>query len=338
MPRLELSARKRVIVLQRAGYTLSEIHKRIVEEEGHYVSLRSIYRLWKKFCGHHTIADLPKNKRQRILNDKMLDMIDRLLMENDKVNARQLRDRLLDVHPELKVSLDTIKSYRKKKGWVCTRPHYCQLIRQVNKVKRLEWCLEQINNNERFENVIFSDECTVQLEQHSKLYFRKERQPRVLKQRPKHPPKVHIWGGISCRGATKIVIFTGTMNAIRYGNILSASLLPFITECYPEGHRFQKDNDPKHTSRYIQNYFSRNDVVWWKTPPESPDLNPIENVWGSLKQFLRNQYKPKNLDDLKEGIQQFWSSLTPSICQDYIRHLHKVMPKVVEVSGNPSGY
>lgn len=338
MPRLDLSARKRVIVLKRAGYTLPEVHKMIVEGEGRNVSLRSIYRLWKKFSSTHTIADLPRKKRDNILTDQMLDEIDTLLLENDELNARQLRDRLVDHYPSLKVSLSTIKRCRKKKGWVCTRPHYCQLLRQVNKIKRLEWCQRQISNNEEFKDIIFSDECTVQLDQHSKLCFRKEKQPRNLKQRPKHPLKVHIWGGISWRGATKVVIFTGIMTAVRYSEILSASLLPFINECYPEGHRFQQDNDPKHTSKFIANYFDQNGVVWWKTPPESPDLNPIENIWGSLKQFLRSQHKPKNLDELKAGIQEFWSSLTPKVCQNYIRHLHKVMPKVVEVSGNPSGY
>lgn len=75
------------------------------------------------------------------------------------------------------------------------------------------------------------------------------------------------------------------MNAVRYGQILQTSLLPFIKEAFPEGHRMQQDNDPKHTSRYIKRFFEDNNVVWWKTPAESPDLNPIENVWGCLKQY-----------------------------------------------------
>ena len=38
--------------------------------------------------------------------------------------------------------------------------------------------------------------------------------PRALKQRPKHPAKVHIWGGISSRDATRIAMFSGIMIAI----------------------------------------------------------------------------------------------------------------------------
>ena len=221
------------------------------------------------------------------------------------------------------MSLSAITVARRSRGWVCTKPHYCQILREVNKVKRLEWCKQQLENEEDFSDIIFTDECTVQLDHHSRICFRKKGDQRALKRRAKHPVKVHIWGGISYKGATKIVIFTGIMDAPKYTKILEASLLPFINECYPRGHRLQQDNDPKHTSRHVQNFFEQNGIVWWKTPPESPDLNPIENLWGSLKHYLRSTYKPRNLDDLKQGIQQFWMSLTPEVCQCYIGHLQK---------------
>lgn len=200
------------------------------------------------------------------------------------------------------------------------------------------WCREQLRAKEEFDNVLFTDKSTVQLEQHSRLCFRKRRMPRLLKQRAKHPVKVHIWGGISKRGATSVVIFTGIMNAERLATVYEAGLLPFLQERFPDGHRLQQDNDPKHASGHIEDFFKEHGVNWWATPPESPDLNPIENIWGSLKQYLRNVYKPKNLDELKEGIQQFWATLTPDICTRYIMHLKKVIPKVIEQKGGPSGY
>ena len=63
------------------------------------------------------------------------------------------------------------------------------------------------------------------------------------------------------------------------------------------------DNDPKHTSNFIENFFHRNNVDWWPTPLESPDLNPIENIWGSIKLYLRTNYKPNNLQELEDGIE-----------------------------------
>ena len=63
--------------------------------------------------------------------------------------------------------------------------------------------------------------------------------PRKLKPRPKHPAKLHIWGAISSRGVASVVMFTGIMDAICFGKILDASLVPFVAECFPDNHCFQ---------------------------------------------------------------------------------------------------
>ena len=84
-------------------------------------------------------------------------------------------------------------------------------------------------------------------------------------------------------------------------------------------HRFQQDNDPKHTSKWAKEYF-KNKINWWRTPPASPDLNPIENVWGAMKQYLWDYVKPRSIQELKDGIKKFWLTLTPQRCQKYIHH------------------
>ena len=337
MPRLSLEDRKRVVTLFLKGNSVRSVQKRL-EEENIMVSRQTLYRLIRKCRVSNTIVDLPRRKRPQKLTSEMKEMIDNELQQNDELTAQKLLDHLKGRFPHLDVSLPTIKRARKKLGWVCTRPHYCQLIRDLNKRKRFLWCHYLKNTSEMYENVIFTDECTVQLDRHSRICFRKKKQLRSLKPRAKHPAKIHVWGGISCRGATNVVMFTGTMDAPRYKQILEAGLLPFIDECYPDGHRLHQDNDPKHCSKLIDDFFTEKGIMWWRTPPESPDLNPIENIWGSLKQFLRTSYKPHDLDSLKTGIQHFWNTLTPDICRRYINHLHKVVPKVIEVWGEPSGY
>lgn len=189
-----------------------------------------------------------------------------------------------------------------------------------------------------FSDVIWTDESSIQLEFHRKIMYQKKGQPIRLAARAKHPPKIHVWGGISSRGATPIVIFTGTLIATRYTRILDAALVPFIDKHFPHEHRFQQDNDPKHTSRWAQAYFQQKGINWWRTPASSPDLNPIENVWGSLKQHLRTNVKPKSIEQLKAGVREYWQILTPAVCQRYVRHLKKVIPKVIQENGGPSGY
>ena len=100
------------------------------------------------------------------------------------------------------------------------------------------------------------------------------------------------------KGRTGICIFDGIINAPLYIDILEQTLLPFIREAYPDGHRLMQDNDPKHTSRAAAAFMEAECIRWWKTPAESSDCNPIENLWHGLK-ILRREVKRKNKEEMK---------------------------------------
>ena len=119
----------------------------------------------------------------------------------------------------------------------------------------------------------------LQLERHKHYCCRKQGAA------PKHPLKVHVWGGINTNGRTELVIFEGTMDASLYVEILKVGLLPFLRQVYPDGHRFMQDNDPKHTLAAAKEFFAENSINWWKTPPESPDANLWHELICSLVSF-----------------------------------------------------
>ena len=127
------------------------------------------------------------------------------------------------------------------------------------------------------------------------------------------------------------------MNSQFYQEILDQKLVPFINTVFPDGHRFVQDNDPKHVSRSTKDFMINRGINHWVTPPESPDLNPIEMMWAQLKHHLRRRVKPTNRDELVNGIEQFWNSVTPEMCNRYIDHLYKVIPKVIEKEGRATG-
>ena len=130
MPRLDIETRRRVVFLSRSGYSVSQIKKRL-EQENIHISVVALYNLLKKYNQLGRLIDLPRRTRPTKLNDVMQLFLNQKLSENDELTAREARNLLTQQWPTLQVSLPTIKRIRQKIGWVCTKPHYCQMIRDV---------------------------------------------------------------------------------------------------------------------------------------------------------------------------------------------------------------
>ena len=186
-------------------------------------------------------------------------------------------------------------------------------------------CRKAVDNIDSLDlsNLIFTDETTVQLENHRRTTcYKRGRKPRY-KPRPKHPVKLHVWAGISARGPTEVCIFEGKMNVPLFTSILTSTLVPFITEEYPDGCHLIQYNDPKHCSRHASSFYEDEEIHWKKTPAESPDINPIECLWHELKEYIRRKAKPKTKEELRSGIDNFLATVDEAKCQKYINHLRK---------------
>ena len=72
----------------------------------------------------------------------------------------------------------------------------------------------------------------------------------------------------------------GRFTVDTFEQILTNVMIPSAWELYPEGTlHFQQDNLPLQTTNRIQEWFNRRhdiDLLEWS--PNSPDMNPIENV------------------------------------------------------------
>ena len=75
---------------------------------------------------------------------------------------------------------------------------------------RLAFCKKLIEDGGTFDNVIFIDESTIEMQQHERICFRKIGEQRKLKPLPKHALKLHVWVGISKRRPMPILILKGS--------------------------------------------------------------------------------------------------------------------------------
>ena len=153
----------------------------------------------------------------------------------------------------------------------------------------------------------------------------------------RHTPKLHIWGAISSRGMTPIKVFKNNFNSIHYCNVLNEVLLETANALYPDGWKLQEDNSSVHKSKLSESYkksvMIRN-IDW---PANSPDLNPIENLWAILKKRIQNK-APKDIKELEKLIETEWQTFDQEFLANFINSMKRRCQMVIASDGKKINY
>ncbi len=92
---------------------------------------------------------------------------------------------------------------------------------------------------------------------------------------------------------------------------------------------FQQDLAPAHTAKGTKSWFNDHGVTVLDWPANSPDLNPIENLWGIVKRKMRDT-RPNNADDLKATVKETWASIPPQQCHKLITSMPRRIEAVIK--------
>jgi transposase len=205
-----------------------------------------------------------------------------------------------------------------------------------HKQNRVEWArtmLIYIN----FFNVIFSDEKKFNLDgpDGTKYYWHDIRnEKKLLSRRQNGGTSVMVWAGFSVHGTTHLAFLEGKQKSSNYTKTLESYLLPFASDVMKNEYFFQQDNAPIHVSEHSKDWMRLNGVPLLPWPARSPDLNPIENVWGILARRVYahgKQYYTKM--DLIEAIKREWANIPKETLENLVASMPNRCASVLEAKG-----
>ncbi len=167
----------------------------------------------------------------------------------------------------------------------------------------------------------------------------KAQNPCCLKSSVKFTQSVMIWAAMSSAGVGPLCFLKSTVNTAISQEMSEHFMLPSADKLYWDADLliFQQDLAPAHTAKGTKSWFNDHGVTVLDWPANSPDLNPIENLWGIVKRKMRDT-RPNNADDLKAAIKATWAFITPEQCHRLITSMPRRIDAVIHAKVGPIKY
>ena len=188
--------------------------------------------------------------------------------------------------------------------------------------------------NFNWEGLVFSDEVRFGFHHDGRiLIWRGKGQrhnPSCVDLKVKSRQSLMFWGCVTYNGTGPLFECSNNMNSQKYFQILYFANIATLSDF---GLLFQQDNAPIHKSQITTSWLIDKDVECIQWPPNSPDLNIIENIWSHIKRRLARQ-STHNLSDLRTAVFSEWSQISIKLVQN----LYDSIPKRIKECKRKRGH
>lgn len=151
-----------------------------------------------------------------------------------------------------------------------------------------------------------------------------------------------MWAAICGHAAIALTTTSPGMDSPEYATMLEEVLVPCTAAFFGEQEPFDfvQDNASIHTARHTMRWLAQR--PWIRTmdwPACSPDLNPIENVWGRMI-YTWEPRRERTKAELFTHVQEEWAAIERNV--GFLRRLAHSMPTrlraVIDNHGGPTKY
>ncbi|GFT90942.1 transposable element Tcb1 transposase [Trichonephila clavipes] len=244
------------------------------------------------------------------------------------------------------VSAETVRNVIRHAGYSSRVARKKPFISLQNQKKRLEFAkAHQLKTDNFWKKVIFSDESKFNIfgSDGRRTVWRKPNtalDPKNLHPTVKHGGgSVMVWGCMASNGVGNLIFIDGIMDHKLYIDILNNNLKETAKKLGLDGNFiFQQDND-SHTC-------AAHNVKMWclfhckqqlHTPPQSPDITVIENLWTTLETAVQ-KHQIRNKAHLKQVLQEEWDKISPDTTKKLVESVPRRLEDIIKAKGHATKY
>jgi transposase len=321
----ELSVKDRWFIVH-ASVADKKSVRAISKDSGH--GRHTVRRWLKRFKETGDVQDFPRPGQPRkstAADDAWLTRASRSKRESTSIELNASWERARGVH----VDDSTVRRRLIDDGLYSLRPRQVPNLTEKQKNDRVRWAKK--HKKRAWSKVLMTDEKTFQLGTHTKR-VRREKGEEVQIPTPAHPPKVHVWGGVSEGGFSEPYIFTENLTGELLCTVYEQALLPSAARLFKGQWSLVEDNDPKHKSRKATQWRRDHHINRLPWPAYSADLNAMENVWPVLQNRVAKRH-PQTINGLRKVLKEEWAKLPATLAHSLLQSMPKRCQAVVDGAG-----
>ncbi|KAJ6236861.1 transposable element-related [Anaeramoeba flamelloides] len=310
-----------ILSLRNSGYSLRQI---AIHLDINVSKVRYWLRKWED---EKKLQIKKLDQKNNKITQELKNFVEQETKKNRSMSSLALSKKCQEMFPNLSCSETSIFRIRKSLKFKYTPPRIRQCLNDLQKDKRLLFANHHKSLETDWKTVIFSDESWFYLNQKRRKIWRmrNEYDNSVWDERKKFGKKVMIWGGIGYRLQTDLIIIDSSVDTETYIHdiIRKSKIIKKANEQYGEWEWiFQQDGARPHTSKKSMDYLQYRCNVLSPWPPNSPDLNPIENLWSIMDKRLKN-VQPSNEEEFILEIIRVWEGITWEIIENLVTSMTK---------------
>ena len=306
-------------------------------------SQRSINRFFKRQKEDGDRKKEERRGRRRLSTAQQDAVLEKLCLADRKKSASQL-NKEWKKKTKVKVCRKTVNNRLLAAKLPARTPRKKPLKSEKIRERRLQFALDHLNwTVDDWKKVAFSDETWCQERENGRLQWVRRRvgeahNPECVVNTTKHPLKVMMFGCITPTTKTKLCFIDGNVDAKKYVEVLTEVK---IVQFLKDGRRlfsFMEDGAPAHRAMFTKAWQAAKGITLFQGwPGNSPDLNPIENLWSQVKHLQREE-RATSKEGIKKIAKKVWRQVTPEYLESLYQSMPRRMQAVVDVHGGHTKY